>query len=160
MRNRPQVHLSSDEGSSLVSTLLLLVFLSVIITSVTGAVKHQIHQYKQTAYSYESNTLIEMTEVILRETENPDEHFPRKIVFSTGEVRVSRKAVNLFQLEAVLHNQYTSKKQVLHLNASAQDVADDGDNIQEDRPAEVETQDILDEKGKDKPNGEALDKIE
>ncbi|MCC5889652.1 MAG: hypothetical protein JJU01_03715 [Alkalibacterium sp.] len=112
MRARRPLHLISDEGSSLMSTLLLLVFLTVIITSVTGVVKHQIHQYRQTDYSYEAKTLIEMAEVVLLEAEIKDQRFPEKIVFSTGSVTVSRISPSIFQLEAVLHNQYTSKKQV------------------------------------------------
>lgn len=94
------------------STLILLVFLTVIATSVSTVVKHQIHQYRQTAYSYEAKSMIEMSEVILKESGNINERYPERLVFSSGKVTVSKIGPATFQLEAVLNNQYSSTKVV------------------------------------------------
>lgn len=120
------------------STLLLLVFLSVVFTSVTGVVKHQIHQYRQTAYSYEAKALIEMTEVLLLETGNPDQGYLKKVEFSTGNVTVSRKESSVYLLEAVLHNRYTSRKEVTWPGNMPLDVENDTVNelINENESAE------------------------
>lgn len=134
------------------STLLLLVFLSVVFTSVTGVVKHQIHQYRQTAYSYEAKALIEMTEVLLLETENPDQAYPQKVEFSTGNVTVSRIGSSVYLLEAVLHNQYTSRKEVTWPGNMPLDVDNDtvnetineNESAESDRPSDFSEKQLSD----------------
>lgn len=112
MIRKERFFLLADSGSSLISTLFILVFLSVIVTSVTGVVKHQVLQYRQTAYSYEAKALIEMTTVLIQETDSSNQSYPDKVDFNLGTVTITKIGSSRFMLEAVLTNQYTSRKEI------------------------------------------------
>lgn len=112
MSKKERFFFLDDSGSSLISTLFILVFLSVIVTSVTGVVKHQVLQYRQTAYSYEAKALIEMTTVLIQETDSSNQSYPDKVDFNSGTVTITKIGSSRFMLEAVLTNQYTSRKEI------------------------------------------------
>lgn len=125
MRKQDGIHLTTDAGSSLISTLFIMMFLSFIFISVAGVVKHQIHQYRQTTYSYEAKTLIEMTEILIIEADSQDDSYPEKIDFTSGKVNITKIDVSHFLIEAVLDNQYTSRKEVVLAGSNGSDLEED-----------------------------------
>lgn len=110
MSKRRITNIRDEQGSSLISTLLLLVFLIFLMTSATTVIRHQMLQYRQTAHSYEAKTLIEMTETILLSEENTKQL--KVVEFNKGRVSVERLSENTYLLQATLTNQYTSKKRI------------------------------------------------
>lgn len=112
MNEKGRISFFSDSGSTLLSVLFILTFLSFLFSSISGGVKNQIHQYKQTAYSYEAKALIEMTETLIIQADNLDEEYPFKIDFNNGKVTITYQDNTTALIEAELNNGYTSKKEV------------------------------------------------
>lgn len=102
----------SDEGSTLLSALMMLMFTSFLLLSSVTVLKHQMIQYRQTALSYEARTMIEMTEVLLNDDFDDDQSYPSEVRFSSGRTTVSRLTDTRFLIKAELNNQHTSQKTV------------------------------------------------
>ncbi|PRY82169.1 hypothetical protein [Alkalibacterium olivapovliticus] len=100
----------SESGSSLISTLLLLLFLTFLMTASATVVKNQVVQYKQTSYSYEAKALIAMTETLLL-SEGGDS-YPKQILFSNGKTVIEKVSDNRYVISATLNNHYTSQKTI------------------------------------------------
>lgn len=100
----------SESGSSLISTLLLLLFLTFLMTASATVVKNQVVQYKQTSYSYEAKALIAMTEALLL-SEGGDS-YPKQILFSNGKTVIEKVSDNRYVISATLNNHYTSQKTI------------------------------------------------
>lgn len=101
-----------DKGSTLLSALIMLMFTSFLIMSSVTVLKHQMIQYRQTALSYEARTMIEMTEVLLKDDFDDDQSYPSEVTFSSGRTTVSRLADTRFLIKAELNNQHTSQKTI------------------------------------------------
>lgn len=100
----------SESGSSLISTLLLLLFLTFLMTASATVVKNQVVQYKQTSYSYEAKALIAMTEALLL-SENRSS-YPKQVLFSNGKTVIEKVSDNRYVISATLNNHYTSQKTI------------------------------------------------
>lgn len=99
-----------EQGSTLISTLLLLLFLTFLMTGAATVIKHQVVQYKQTAHSYEAKALIEMTERLLLNAE--DDNYPRHIQFNNGKTVVEQVSEHTYKISARLNSEYTSQKTI------------------------------------------------
>lgn len=102
----------SDDGSTLLSALIMLMFTSFLMLSSVTVLKHQMIQYRQTALSYEARTMIEMTEVLLKDDYDVGQSYPSEVTFRSGRTTVSRLADTRFLIKAELNNMYTSQKTV------------------------------------------------
>jgi hypothetical protein len=101
-----------DGGSGLLSALIMLMFTSFLMLSCITVLKHQMMQYRQTTHSYEARTMIEMTEVILKDDYEVGQYYPSEVKFTTGRTKVSKVSDTRFLIKAELNNQYTSQKTV------------------------------------------------
>ncbi len=102
----------SEKGSTLLSALMMLMFTSFLLLSSVTVLKHQMIQYRQTALSYEARTMIEMTEVLLKDDFDDDQSYPSEVRFSSGRTTVSRLTDTRFLIKAELNNQHTSQKTI------------------------------------------------
>src|SRR5690554_5731072 len=97
-----------DQGSILVSTFALLLFISFLITSTSLVIKHQVIQYNLISQSYEAKAMIEMTKQIMVE-ENNEAIKNGALVFSEGTVTVKQMGDRKYSIEATLDSNYTSR---------------------------------------------------
>lgn len=101
--------LKNEEGSVLISTFGLLLFLSFLITSATLVIRHQVIQFNQISTSYEAKAMIEMTEHLFLENQNKEEIKSGVVTFSNGSVTVTEMSERVYLFKATLNNNYTSQ---------------------------------------------------
>lgn len=101
--------LKNEEGSVLISTFGLLLFLSFLITSATLVIRHQVIQFNQISTSYEAKAMIEMTEHLFLENQNKEEIKSGVVTFSNGSVTVTEMSERVYFFKATLNNNYTSQ---------------------------------------------------
>lgn len=101
--------LKNEEGSVLISTFGLLLFLSFLITSATLVIRHQVIQFNQISTSYEAKAMIEMTEHLFLENQNKEEIKSGVVTFSNGSVIVTEMSERVYFFKATLNNNYTSQ---------------------------------------------------
>jgi len=101
-----------EEGSILLSTFHLLLFLTFLILALTTVVQNQVMQLRQISHSYEARALIALSEDKLREKLESQEVESGTIAYSTGNVEIIREAEKTYLLVATLNNSYTSKSKV------------------------------------------------
>lgn len=80
----------NEEGSILVSTFALLLFLSFMITTVTGIVYHQAYQLNQISMAYETKAMLQMTSRLIEEEWDKGNLESGQLTFSKGTVTVQR----------------------------------------------------------------------
>lgn len=97
-----------EQGSILVSTFGLLLFLSFLITTATLVIKHQVIQYNLITHTYEAKAMIEMTKQILLE-EDDESIRSGSLSFTNGTVSVKRTHDRRYTIEATLDNNYKSQ---------------------------------------------------
>ena len=97
-----------DQGSILVSTFALLLFISFLITSASLVIKHQVVQYNLISQTYEAKAMIEMTKQILVD-EDKETISSGSLVFSNGTVTVIQTEDRKYSIEATLDNNFTSR---------------------------------------------------
>lgn len=111
MNKKSQVIYKDEQGSSLISTLLLLLFLTFLMTASAAVIKNQVVQYRQTGYSYEAKAMIEMTESLIAREESGT--YPTRVTFDNGRTIVETVSDNRYTIQAKLNNQYTSQKTIV-----------------------------------------------
>lgn len=137
---------SSDEGSVLLSTFYLLLFMSFLIISLTSIVRLQVLQLQQISQSYEAKALIEMGEAILKEKVEREDVETGKIIFREGVVDVKKETGTTYTLVVTLSNQYTSRSTIdLLLPEDTEDV--EGLETDEDIIPDVSGDEDTKEKG-------------
>lgn len=106
------MNLKKDEqGSILVSTFGLLLFISFLITTATIVIKHQVIQYNLITHTYEAKAMIEMSKHIILEEGNEDIS-EGSLSFSNGTVTVKRTNGRSYTLEAKLDNDFRSQSKL------------------------------------------------
>ncbi|OJF94305.1 hypothetical protein AX762_07535 [Alkalibacterium sp. 20] len=102
----------NDEGSLLLSTFHLLLFISFLIISLTAILQHQMMQLQQINQSYEAKALIEVSEVFLRERLEWEDIETGTLYFNEGRVDVAKETETLYTLVATMPNHYTSRRSI------------------------------------------------
>ncbi|GAA0352594.1 hypothetical protein GCM10008932_01970 [Alkalibacterium iburiense] len=97
-----------DQGSILVSTFALLLFISFLITSASLVIKHQVVQYNLISQTYEAKAMIEMTKQILVDEDN-EAISSGSLAFSNGTVTIKQTGERKYSIEATLNNNFTSR---------------------------------------------------
>lgn len=101
-----------DEGSILLSTFHLLLFISFLIISLTAILQHQMMQLQQISQSYEAKALIEVSEAFLRERLEWEDVETGTLYFDEGRVDVLKETDTLYTFVATMPNHYTSKRTI------------------------------------------------
>lgn len=99
---------TEDEGSLLLSTFYLLIFISFLILSLTGIIYNQLTQLQLTSQAYEAKALIEVSQNMLREKDDLDKIERAMLYFKQGEVQIKKLSEREYKLEARLNNAYKS----------------------------------------------------
>ncbi|GEK88755.1 hypothetical protein SAMN04488100_10833 [Alkalibacterium putridalgicola] len=103
----------SEEGSLLLSTFHLLLFISFLILSVTGVVYNQLMQLQQISQSYEAKALIEVSESMLKDRLVWEDVETATLYFSQGHVEILKETDAEYSLVAYLNNRYTSRQRFI-----------------------------------------------
>ncbi|MDZ7834856.1 MAG: hypothetical protein U5K84_05495 [Alkalibacterium sp.] len=98
-----------EEGSILLSTFHLLLFLTFLILALTTVVQNQVMQLRQISHSYEARALIALSEDRLKERLEWHEVETGMIAYSTGNVEIIRESEKTYLLVATLNNSYASR---------------------------------------------------
>ncbi|MFO8068433.1 MAG: hypothetical protein R6U02_00315 [Alkalibacterium sp.] len=102
----------NDEGSLLLSTFHLLLFISFLILSLTAILQHQMMQLQLISQAYEAKALIEVSEELLRERLDREDVETGTIYFSEGRVDISKETDTRYTLAATMPNHYTSRRSI------------------------------------------------
>lgn len=103
---------NNESGSILLSTMILILFLSFLIPSLALNIHHQRIQYNQMIQSYEAKTMLTMTEQLMTEKMNQKQSdqlsLEGEIIFVNGSVTINETASDLYHLLAELDSGFTS----------------------------------------------------
>ncbi|WP_091529036.1 hypothetical protein [Alkalibacterium subtropicum] len=105
---------TNEEGSLLLSTFHLLLFISFLILSVTAIVNNQLMQLHQISQAYEAKALIEVSESLLKDRLVREEVEAATLYFSQGHVEIIKETDTDYSLVAHLTNHYT-RRQMLRI---------------------------------------------
>lgn len=104
---------TNEEGSLLLSTFHLLLFISFLILSVTGVVYNQLMQLQQISQAYEAKALIEVSESMLKDRRVWEDVETATLYFSQGHVEIVKETDAEYLLVAYLNNRYTSQQRFI-----------------------------------------------
>ncbi|MER2063319.1 MAG: hypothetical protein ABS873_01590 [Alkalibacterium sp.] len=102
----------SEEGSLLLSTFHLLLFITFLVLSLTGIVYNQHMQLNQMSQAYEAKALIEVSRTLLQERLEKEEVDEAVLSFNQGEVTISKVSGYEYRLVATLTNAYVSSQSI------------------------------------------------
>ncbi len=84
-------HLKDEDGSILVSTVALLLFLSFLITTVSVILTNQVNQLNQMSMAYETKAMLQMTSRLVEDEWDKGFLQSGQLTFSKGTVLVDRQ---------------------------------------------------------------------
>lgn len=133
-------HFKSEQGYLLISTLFFLMFSGLFSHSIIKISGNQIMQLRQFSTSYHAKGALNMSEELLRTyiKENNDIPEHGQIKTSIGDVEISKKSEELFQLTITLeNNQKISKDVSIEADKSDEDLEKEEDKQKEEADEEA-----------------------
>jgi hypothetical protein len=106
--------MKNEEGSMLLSVLLFVSFAAFLVINVSFVIRNQSFQLRQTTYSYEAKSMIEVTKDILAEKQSAGETIENvRIHFSNGEVNVTQLSEEKLSLTVFLDDGFSINKTIV-----------------------------------------------
>lgn len=103
---------TSEEGSIMLSTFYLILFVSFLTVSLAGIIYNQMMQLKHLSDAYEAKALIEVSGHLLEERLESEDIETAILYYSEGIVKIRKESAEEYSLVATLANEYTSSQRI------------------------------------------------